>query len=121
MPPARETPPPGPTPGAEPSSLRHERVPGVTWRHEVLFDRPGAGPADQVEHAARLVIGAAGTPAAERLLTDDGSRRLVVLVEVAGGVAQRRIGLGHRRAVLREDGASKRIGRGAVHDGECFL
>src|SRR5438045_9430966 len=100
MPAARETPPPGPTPGAEPSSLRHERIPGVTRRHEVLFDRPGAGPADQVEHAARLVVGAAGARATERLLPDDRSRRLVVLIEVARGIAQRRIGLRTRGTVL---------------------
>src|SRR6266404_4991818 len=109
-PPAAETPPPGPTPGAEPSSLRHERIPWITWGHVVLLDRPGAGPADQVEHAAGLVVGAAGTAPAEWLLAHDGPGGFVVLVKVAGGVAQRRIGLGQRRAILREDGAGERVG-----------
>src|SRR2546423_3127801 len=116
MPPARETPPPAPTPGAEPSSLRHERIPRVAWRHEILFDRPRAGPADQVEQATGLVVGPARARATERLLPNDRSRRLVVLVEVAGGVPERRIGFGQRRAVLREDAAREGVGRGAVDE-----
>src|SRR6185295_13151434 len=56
--------PPGPT------SLRvHEWVLVVARRVEVFLDRPRADPSDQIELRSRLVVGARGPRAAERLLT----------------------------------------------------
>ena len=59
--------------------------------------------------------------AAERLLPDDGAGRLVVDVEVAGGVAQRAHRLAHRRAIAREHGAGQRVRRRAIDDRERLL
>src|SRR5213592_3589802 len=97
MPRAGERPRPSPTPITELSSLRHEWIPRVARRHEVLLDRPRAGPADQVEQAAGLVVRATGPPAPERLLPDHRARGLVVPIEVPRGVAPRRIRLRHGR------------------------
>src|SRR6266540_3994007 len=99
---AAGTRPPTPTPGSGPSSLRHERIPGIARRDEVFLDRPGTGPADQIEQAPGLVVRAAGSRAPEGLLADHGSRRLVVAIEVAGGVAQRGIRFRERGAILRK-------------------
>src|SRR5919204_3390086 len=66
----------------------HERIPVVPRRDERLLDRARADPADQVPHRPRLVVRARRARAAERLLADDRARRLVVHVEVAGGVAE---------------------------------
>ena len=72
------------------SGLAHERIAVVPRRVEGLLDRPRADPAHQVQLRARLVVGARAARAAERLLADDRAGRLVVDVEVAGRVAQRR-------------------------------
>ena len=83
---------------------RHEGIPVVLRRGERLLDGPGRYPAQQVQHRAGLVVGAAGPGAPERLLPHHGAGGLVVHVVVAGGVAQRcgrpprsRRGRGRRR------------------------
>src|SRR5580704_3111757 len=63
--------------------LSQVRVPVVGGGYEEFLDRAGGDPADQVEHRAGLVVGAAGPGAAEGLLADDGAGGLVVDVEVA--------------------------------------
>src|ERR1041384_2048320 len=110
-PPAAETRLPAPTRAAAPSSLRHERIPRITRRDEVFLDRPRAGPADQVQQAARLVVGAARAPAPERLLPHDRPRRFIVLIEVARGLPERGIGLRQRGTVLGAHAARERAGR----------
>src|SRR6185437_6140538 len=86
---AREPGPPGGRLGSRADQLlcrsAHVRVAVIGRRHEQLLDRPGVDPADQIKDRARLVVGAAGPGAAERLLADDGAGGLVVDVEVAGG------------------------------------
>src|SRR5450759_2568407 len=64
--------------------LPHVRIAVVGRRHERLLDGAGAHPAQQVELRARLVVRAAGPRAAERLLADHRTGRLVVDVEVPG-------------------------------------
>src|SRR6266571_2674102 len=118
---AGETPRPMPTPAAAPSSLRHERIPRIAWRHEVLLHGPRRRPANQIQQAARLVVRTAGPPTTERLLSHDGSRRLVVEVEVAGGVSQRHTGFGERGAILCKDAARERVRRRAIHQTQRLL
>src|SRR5687767_6780220 len=65
------------------------RVAVVGRRDECLLDRPGRGPAQQVDRGAGLVVGAGRTTATEGLLPDDRAGGLVVDVEVARGEAQR--------------------------------
>src|SRR5262245_43692626 len=83
--------------------LRHEGIPVAGGRHERLLDAPHAGPPQQVHLRPRLVVGARGAAAAERLLTDHRAGRLVVDVEVAGGVAQDTGRLHDGRPVAGED------------------
>src|SRR4051794_17775749 len=106
---------------ARPVLGQEERVAVVAGRDERLLDRPRADPADQVPHRARLVVRPGSTAAAERLLADDGAGRLVVHVEVAGGVAEHFPGLLDRLAVARENGAGEPIGRGGVDELERLL
>src|SRR5262249_11488692 len=94
----------------------HEWVAVVARGNERLIDGTRAVPADQVPHRAGLVVRPGGARAAERLLADDGARRLVVDVEVAGRVAERLLGLDHRVAVVREDCAGQPVGRAAVDE-----
>ena len=87
----------------------HERIAVVGRRHERLLDRARADPAQQVQLRAGLVVGARPAGAAERLLADDRAGRLVVDVEVAGGVAQRgRAPRGPRRDRARRPRRSAR-------------
>ena len=74
----------------------------------------GRDPADQVPDRAGLVVRARGAGAAERLLPDDGAGRLVVDVEVAGGVAEAVRRLLDGRAILGEDRAGQPVGRRRV-------
>src|SRR5215471_15655317 len=98
---------------ARTSVLAHVWITVVGRRHERLLDRTGGDPADEVEHRAGLVVGAARPGAAERLLADDRAGRLVVDVEVAGGVPQAVRGIGDRGAVGGQDRAGQRV-RGGV-------
>src|SRR5262245_61826716 len=91
--------------------LAHVRVRGVGRGREVLLDRAGGDPADQVPEAAGLVVGAGGAGAAEGLLADDGAGGLVVDVEVAGGVAEAGLGGVDGGAVAREHSAGQGVGR----------
>src|SRR5262249_16635151 len=61
------------------------RVSDAGRRVEVLLDRTRAGPAQQVEHRAGLVVRPGRSRAAERLLADHGAGGPVVEVEVPGG------------------------------------
>ena len=87
-------------PRRRPHSSSHERVAVVARRTEVLLHGPGADPAHQIQLRAGLVVGARGPRAAERLLTDHRAGRLVVDVEVAGGITQRRGRLDDRPPIL---------------------
>src|SRR5207253_1318846 len=111
-------PPPQPASSATaPTSVAlriQERIAVVPRRREGLLDGARAHPADEVPHRAGLVVRAGRARAAERLLPDDGPRRLVVHVEVAGRVAKPVLRLLNRLAVLREDGAGEAVRRGLV-------
>src|SRR5262245_3196265 len=98
--------------------LGHEGVAVVERRAERLLDRAGAHPPDEVELGARLVVRARSPRAAERLLAHHRARGLVVHVEVARGLAQRRRGLADRRPILGEDRPRERVGRRLVDDAE---
>src|SRR5690349_6192355 len=106
---------------AAPVVRGHEGIAVVGRRHERLFDRPGADPADQVPHRARLVVRAGRARAAERLLPDDRAGRLVVDVEVAGRVLELVAGELDRRAVAGEDRAREPVRRGPVDELERLL
>src|SRR5262249_52296314 len=96
---ASTTTPPWPRSGA-PSFLAHERIAPVPRGGEGLLDRARARPAHEVELGAGLVVRARGPRPPERLLAHHRPRRLVVDVEVAGGVAQGGGGLAHGAPVL---------------------
>src|ERR1700674_4660781 len=101
--------------------LVHERVAVSLGRVVGLLDRAGAGPADQVQEAARLVVRPRGAAAAERLEADDGAGRLVVDVEVAGGVYEPLARLLDRRPLVGEDRAGERVGAGPIAEVERLL
>ena len=71
------------------SFLAHERIAVIHGRCEGLLDSALAGPAHEVECAAGLVIGTAGTAAAEGLLAHYRTGGLVVDVEIARGMGER--------------------------------
>ena len=89
--------------------------------HEEFLDRAGAHPADQVEHRAGLVVGAAGPGATERLLADYRAGRLVVDVEVARRVPQRLGGLGDGDTVRGQDRSGQRVRRHVSGLAQCGL
>src|SRR5918996_3502864 len=91
-----------------------ERVAVVGRREERLLHRPQETPARGVPHRPRLVVRPARAGTAEGLLPDDGARRLVVHVEVAGGVPEGVVRLLDRQALGGEDCAGETIGRGLV-------
>src|SRR2546421_8085202 len=93
----------------------------VLGRYERLLDRARADPADQVPHRARLVVRAGRACAAERLLADDGSRRLVVDVEVAGRVAEAVTRRLDRLQVAGENGSGQAVARPLVDEVERVL
>ena len=64
-----------------------EAVAVVFGRQEVLFYRPHGDPAHQVPRRTCLVVGPGGAKPAETAAVDHCPGRLVVYVEVAGGVA----------------------------------
>ena len=71
---------------------------------EALLDAARADEAQEQVHAARLVVRPARASAAERLLPDDGARALLVVVDVAGRVAQT-VGRLEQRLALRGETA----------------
>jgi hypothetical protein len=102
--------------GARAGVRRHERIAVVRRRDEGFLDRTGADPADQVPHRAGLVVRAGRAGPAERLLADDRAGRLVVHVEVPGGVAQLLLRQLDRVAFAREHGAGETVGRSLVDE-----
>src|SRR4051794_35788778 len=92
------------------------RVRVADGRVEGLLDRPGAGPALDVEHRAGLVVGAGRPATAEGLARDDRAGGPVVDVEVARGVPQDAVGLLDRGPVGREDGAGECVRAGPVDE-----
>src|SRR6185437_1454569 len=98
-----------------------EWVAVVARRYERLLDRARADPADQVPHRAGLVVRARGARAAERLLAHHGPGRLVVDVEVAGGVAEPLPRGLDCTQVAREDGAGEAVRRAPVDEVERVL
>ncbi len=64
------------------------RVRKVLEPDEVLLDAPRGHEAVEDRDAARLVVRAAPSRTAERLLADNRARALLVVVHVAGRVAQ---------------------------------
>src|SRR5262245_49124776 len=98
------------------SGLLHVGVAEVGRGGEGLFYRARRDPADEVPERAGFVVGAGGARAAERLLPDDGARRFVVDVEVAGGVAQPRARLVDGRTLARPDRAGQGVGGGLVDE-----
>src|SRR5437773_5264836 len=99
----------------------HIGVPVIGRGRVRLFDDPRARPADQVQERARLVVGARCTRAAERLLPHDRAGRLVVDVEVAGGVDQRVRGGADRIAITREHSAREPVWARPVTQLESLL
>src|SRR4029079_5861862 len=98
-------------PGGGAGSLGvHVGVAVVLRRHERLLDGARRGPAQQVDRGPVLVVVAAGPAAAERLLADDRTGRLVVDVEVAGREAQLLAGPRDGAAVLGDDRSGQCVG-----------
>lgn len=64
------------------------RIEVILQRHEVFLDTPRRHKAIEDRHASCLVVCAACSSTAERLLPDDGAGALLIVVHVAGGVAQ---------------------------------
>src|SRR5437899_61140 len=95
--------------GRAPVFGRHEWIAVVGGRHERLLDRARAYPTDEVPQRAWLVVCAASPCAAERLLADDRAGRLVVDVEVAGGVAQLFVGEIDCFALARKDRSGQSV------------
>src|SRR2546423_8273616 len=88
----------------------HEGIPVIGRRHVRLLDDTRAGPADQVQERARLVVRSRCARAAEWLLPDDRAGGLVVDVEVAGGVDKRFRCGADRVAIARENPPREAIG-----------
>src|SRR5438874_4216099 len=87
----------------------HIRVAVVDRRRVRLLDHAGADPADQVEERPRLVVGAGGAGATERLQPNDRAGRLVVDVEVAGRVDELLRRLANRLPVGGENRAGQAV------------
>src|SRR5258708_29426118 len=60
----------------------------IRWWLECFLDRSRRYPPREIPYGTRLVIGARRSRAAERLLADYRARRLIIDVEVAGGVTK---------------------------------
>ena len=86
--------------------LLHEvgRVQVVLEPYEVLLDAARRHEAVEDRDGARLVVGAARARTSEWLLADDGTRALLVVVDVAGRVAQT-VGRLEQRLALRGETA----------------
>src|SRR5512136_2317720 len=103
------------------SGLLEVRVGDRGGRDEVLLDGPLRDPSHEVGHGPGLVVRAAGAGAAEGLLADHGAGGLVVHVEVAGRVLEHLRHVGDGAAVLGEDRAGERVGRGLVAGGQGLV
>src|SRR5437868_1165448 len=96
------------------SFLAHVRVFVIGGRGEGLLDRARADPTHEVQLRARLVVRPRAPSAPERLLTDDGARRLVVDVEVSRRVAERHHRFANRASLCGEHLSHHRHGAGAL-------
>src|SRR5207237_2795384 len=65
---------------------RHEGIAEIGRRHDRFLDRARAHPAQEIQHAPRLVVRPRGAGTAEGLLAHAGARRPVGPVKVAPGV-----------------------------------
>ena len=101
--------------------LSKERIAVVRGGNVCFLDATGADPADEVEDAAGLVVGAGRAGAAEGLATHHRACRLVVDVEVAGAMAQDVIGLDDGVAVAGDDGAGECVRGSLVADVQHLL
>src|ERR1700704_6686623 len=99
----------------------HVWVAMVRGRGVRPLDRARAGPADQVEDRARLVVGARCPRTAERLESHHGTGRLVIDVEVARCIDQGFGCLANRLPVAREDRARQPVRARAVDELEGVL
>ena len=61
----------------------HKRIPIISRRNKVLFDRADAYPTQQVKNRTSLVICAARARSSERLLPHDRACRFVIDIEIA--------------------------------------
>lgn len=82
----------GPIPQADPFQNINldqvRRIPKVLQRQEVLLDTPRADEPVENRDTPRLIVRPARTRTTERLLADDGTRTLFVVVDVASCVAE---------------------------------
>ena len=81
-------------------------------RHKVFLYGTRTDPAQQVQVAARFIIRTRSPGAAERLLTNHGAGRLIVIIEITGCIAQYTAGLHHGITVLAENGTCEPLWRG---------
>jgi len=88
----------------------HMGIAEIGGGQEGLLDGARAEPAQEVEVASGLVVGARLARAAKGLLPDHGPGGLVVDVEIACCIAQGRQCLHCGIAVLAEDGAREAVG-----------
>lgn len=88
------------------------RVAEVLETYEVFFDRPCRHEPVENADTSRLVVGSARTSTAERLLTDDCARALLVIVDVSCRVAQSVCREKERIAVRGKAAAQGGISRG---------
>src|SRR5439155_16116885 len=101
--------------------LRHEGIPIVRGRNKCFFDRAGADPPEQIDHGSSLVVGSAGSAAAEWLLSHDGAGRLVVDVEITRGKAKHTVRIGDGGAIGGEHCASECVWSRTVDNGKRCL
>lgn len=80
--------PPQPDPYPDVILDQVRRIPKVLQRQEVLLDTPRTNEPIENRDTARFIVRPARTRTTERLLTDDGTRTLFVVVDVAGCVAE---------------------------------
>ena len=89
--------------------------------NKILFDVLRRDPPQQIQKRSCLVVGSRSTSTAKRLLIYHSTGRLVVYVEVSGGVCQPLREVLNGCSVGRENSSGEGIvGRG-VEDIQCFL
>src|SRR6266550_1007217 len=101
--------------------LGHEWILVVDRGRKRLLDVPGAHPANEIENGARLVVSTGSSRAAEWLLSNDSTCRLVVDVEVSGGISECRRGGAHGGTIAREDRTGESVRRRRIHRGQRFV
>lgn len=84
--PTSRCPHPGPYPNSTLDQVR--RIPKVLQRQEILLNTPRTDEPIENRDTPRLIVRPARTRTTERLLSDDGTRALFVVVDVASCVAK---------------------------------